>query len=172
MLIPFIGYAVGRRLIGYVDCENERLTDLLNRSESLVIRDAFVENFADDTIVNLGDGEIDRSILYAVEATGGRGEGARRIHTVRHRMQVQLGPYSALGLLHALPGQGGAMAHPATRGPMIPLSDATLGYEHHGVLSMRDVGTLIVNRDLVDWVRASDDEAMAFPGVPALTDRS
>src|ERR1035437_9731906 len=81
VLIPFIGYAVGRRLIGYVDCENERLTDLLNRSESLVIPDAFVETFAAETIVNLGDGEIDRSILYAVDATGGRGEGARRIHT-------------------------------------------------------------------------------------------
>jgi len=171
VLLPFIGYAVGRRLIGYVDRENERLTDLLNRSESIVIRDAFVENFADETIVNLGDGEVDRSILYAVEATGGRGEGARRIHTVRHRMQVQLGPYSALGLLHALPGQM-PLPHLRSAGPMIPLSDATLGYESRGLLTMRDVGTLIVNRDLVDWVRASEDEAVAFPGVPVLTDRS
>jgi hypothetical protein len=171
VLIPFIGYAVGRRLIGYVECENERLTDLLNRSESIILREAFVENFADETIVNLGDGEVDRSILYAVEATGGRGEGARRIHTVRHRMQVQLGPYSALGLLHAAPGQM-PLPRLATRSPMIPLSDATLGYENRGQLVMRDVGTLIVNRDLVDWVRASEDEATAFPGVPVLTDRS
>ena len=170
MLIPFIGYAVGRRLIGYVECENERLTDLLNRSESIIIRDAFVENFADETIVNLGDGEVDRSILYAVEATGGRGEGARRIHTVRHRMQVQLGRYTALGLLHASPGQM-PLPHLASRSPMIPLSDATLGYETRGLLVMRDAGTLIVNRDLVDWVRASEDEATAFPGVPVLTDR-
>jgi hypothetical protein len=54
---------------------------------------------------------------------------------------------------------------------MIPLSDATLGYESRGLMAMRDVGTLIVNRDLVDWVRASDDDAGAFPGVPVLTDR-
>ena len=47
MLIPFIGYALGRRLIGHVECENERLTDLLNRSESIVLRNAFVENFED-----------------------------------------------------------------------------------------------------------------------------
>jgi hypothetical protein len=170
VLVPFIGYAVGRRLIGYVECENERLTDLLNRSDSIVIRDSFVENFADETIVNLGDGEVDRSILYAVEAANSRGEGARRIHTVRHRMQVQLGPYMALGLLHALPGQTGP-SQAASRGPMIPLSDATLGYESRGLMAMRDVGTLIVNRDLVDWVRASDDDAGAFPGVPVLTDR-
>ena len=65
----------------------------------------YVESFDDDTVVNLGDGEVDRSILYAVEASGARGEATRRIHTVRHRLQVQLGPYSALGLLHAPPGQ-------------------------------------------------------------------
>ncbi len=105
MLIPFIGYALGRRFIGYVECSGERLTDLLNRTESVVIREAFVESFEDDTVVNLGDGEVDRSILYAVETSGARGEETRRISTVRHRLQVQIGPYSALGLLHAAPGQ-------------------------------------------------------------------
>ena len=30
MLVPFIGYALGRRFIGYVECEGERLTDMLN----------------------------------------------------------------------------------------------------------------------------------------------
>jgi hypothetical protein len=131
VLIPFIGYALGRRFIGYVECEGERLTDLLNRSESVVLREAFVESFEDDTVINLGDGEVDRSILYAVEATDSRGEGTRRIHTIRHRMQVQLRPYSALGLLHSLPGQM-PLPHLHSRGPMIPLSDATIGFVNHG----------------------------------------
>lgn len=170
MLIPFIGYALGRRFIGYVECDGGRLTDLLNHTEWVVVREAFVESFDDETVVNLGDGEVDRSILYAVETSGNRGEGTRRIHTVRHRLQVQLGPYSALGLLHALPGQ---MPEPYlhARGPMIPLSHATLGFASRGALTLRDVGTLIVNRDLLDWVRANADEAAAFPGVPVVTDR-
>jgi hypothetical protein len=169
VLIPFIGYALNRRFIGYVECEGERLTDMLNRSDSFVIRESFVENYDDGTVTNLGDGEIDRSILFAVEASGNRGDNSRRIHTVRHRMQIQLGPYMALGLLHAVPGQ---MPLPglSSRGPMIPLSDATIGYATRGSLSMRDAGTLIVNRDMLDWVRASEDEAAAFPGVPVLTD--
>ncbi len=171
MLIPLIGYALGRRLIGYVECEGERLTDLLNRSESVVIREAFVESFEDGTVTNLGDGEVDRSILYAVETGGGRGEGAQRIYTVRYRLQVQLGPYTALGLLHAAPGQM-PLPYLHSRGPMIPLSDSTLAYASHGAMSLRDVGTLIVNRDLLDWVRASEDDATAFPGVPVLTDRA
>ena len=171
MLIPFIGYALGRRFIGYVECQGERLTDLLNRAESVVIHEAFVESYGDDTVVNLGDGEVDRSILYAVETSGGRGEGARRIQTIRHRLQVQLGPYSALGLLHATPGQM-PLPYLTSRGPMIPLSDVTLGFTCRGSLMLRDVGTLIVNRDHVDWVRAGDDEAAAFPGVPVVHDRA
>jgi hypothetical protein len=171
VLIPFIGYALSRRFIGYVECEGGRLSDLLNRLDSVVIREAFVESFEDDTVTNLGDGEVERSILYAVEASGDRGEGARRIHTVRHRLQVQLGPYTALGLLHALPGQM-PLPHLHSRGPMIPLSDATLGFTSRGTMNLRDVGTLIINRDLLDWVRASEDDATAFPGVPVLTDRA
>ena len=171
MLIPFIGYALGRRFIGYVECAGERLTDLLNRTESVVIHEAYVESFDDDTVVNLGDGEVDRSILYAVETSGPRGEGALRITTVRHRMQVQIGPYSALGLLHAAPGQM-PLPHLTAGGPMVPLSDATLGFAARGALTLRDVGTLIVNRDLVDWVRASDDEAGAFPGVRVVANRA
>ena len=171
MLIPFVGYSQGRRFIGYVECEGERLTDLLNRAESIVVRETFVENFDDDTVTNLGDGEVDRSILYAVEASGGRGEAPRRIHTIRHRLQVQLGPYSALGLLHSLPGQM-PLPYLHARGPMIPLSDATIGFASRGAMQLRDVGTLIVNRDMLDWVRASEDEALAFPGVPVVTDRA
>jgi hypothetical protein len=169
VLVPFIGYALGRRLIGYVECGSERLTDLLNRTESVVLREAYVETFDDETVVNLGDGEVERSILYAVETSGGRGEGTRRIQTVHHRLQVQIGPYSALGLLHATPGQM-PLPYLTANGPMIPLSDATLGFAARGALTLRDVGTLIVNRDLIDWVRASDDEAAAFPGVRVVTD--
>jgi hypothetical protein len=171
VLIPFIGYALGRRYIGYVECAGERLTDLLNHTESVVIREAFVESFEDDTVMNLGDGEVDRSLLYAVETSSARGEETRRVSTVRHRLQVKIGPYSALGLLHAAPGQM-PLPYLTSRGPMIPLSDATLGFAARGALTLRDVGTLIVNRDLLDWVRATEEQAGAFPGVPVVTDRA
>lgn len=169
MLVPFVGYALGRRFIGYVECDGGRLTDTMNRSDSILVREAFVESFEDETVANLGDGEIDRSTIYAVEAAGGRGDGARRIHTVRQRLQVQLGPYAALGLLHSVPGQIPLPIH--ERGPMIPLTDVTLGFTKRGALMLRDVGALIVNRELLDWVRAGETDALAFPGVPVLTDR-
>ncbi|HEX7491530.1 MAG TPA: hypothetical protein VF337_07480 [Candidatus Limnocylindrales bacterium] len=171
MLVPFVGYAMGRRFIGYVESAGERLTDLLNSSASILVRETFVEDFADDTVTNLGDGEVERSLLYAVEAGGTRGRLARRVQTDRHRLQVQLGPYTALGLIHARPGRL-PLAELKSRGPMIPLSDATIGFAGRGALQLRDVGTLVINRDMVDWVRASEEEALAFPGVPVLTDRA
>ena len=169
MLVPFVGYSLGRRLVGYVECDGGRLTDMLNRTESIVLREAFVESFEDDTVVNLGDGEVERSSLYAVEASGGSSEATRRLNTTSHRLRVQLGPYSALGQLHAQPGQM-LLPYLHAGGPMIPLSDATISFAGRGTLQLRDVGTLIVNRDKLDWVRANDDEASAFPGVPVLTD--
>jgi hypothetical protein len=171
VLVPFIGYSTGRRFIGYVECMGEQMADLLNRSESLVIREAFVESFDDDTITNLGDGELARSDLYAVETNVDRGARPRHAPGPRQRLQIQLGPYTALGVLQDGSGQ---MQLPWAHGdgPMLPLSDATLGYWTHGQTKLRDVGTLIVNRDLLDWVRASEGDARAFPGVPVLTDRT
>ena len=170
MLVPFIGYASDRRFIGYVECEAEKLPEGLGRRRSIEIHDAFVESFDDDTVTNLGDGEVDRSILYAIELGGDRGDAAGR-RGARQRLQIQLGPYSALGQLHGQP-----VVAPSTtllsNGPMVQLADATLAFVNRGQLVMRDVGMLIVNRDLIDWVRASEDEALAFPGVTVLTDRA
>ncbi len=170
MLVPFIAYALNRRFIGYLECEGEKIVDVLNRSETILVRDAFVENFEDDTVINLGDGVIDRAVVYAVESNGTSGANGRTIHTVRHRLQVQMGPYVALGLLHDANGQQ-PLPYLGSRGPMTPLTDATLGFNCRGQLTLRDVGSLVVNRELVDWVRAAEDEAHAFPGVPVLTDR-
>jgi hypothetical protein len=171
VLRPFIGYALGRRFIGHVECRGERLADVLNRADSIAIRDAFVESYDDDTVVNLGDGQVERAILYAVETTADRDDGPHKGRTVRHRLQVQLGPYSALGLLHAGPGQL-PLPYLTSHGPMIPLTEATLGFACRGTLVLRDVGTLIVNRSLMDWVRAGDDEAAFFPGVPVVHDHA
>ena len=171
MLTPFIGYSIGRRFIGHVDCGGDRLAELLNGGNSLIVRDAFVETFDEDTITHLGDVTVDRSTLYAVEARGRRGEEVDGIHAERRRIHVSLGPYAALGLLPEAPDQ---MVLPLfdPNGPMIRLSDATLGYTSGGVPRLRDVNSLLVNRDLMDWVRACEDDAPAFTGVPVVTDRS
>lgn len=169
MLVPFIGYAEDRRYMGYVECGTDRMTDFLVRSEILHVTDAYVETFADERLVSLGEVEVARDELFAVEAAGPRGEDQRRVHTVRHRLQVQLGPYTVLGHLHALPGVQ-PLPNLSRRASMVPLSEATIAYVSAGELHMRDVSTLVINRTLADWVRANEAQAAAFPGVPVLTE--
>jgi hypothetical protein len=167
---PFIGYSIGRRYMGHVDRGGERLADLFNGGGSVVIRDAFVENYDDDTVVHIGDVTLDRSILYAVELGGG-GAGAGRTTSGRRRIHVRLGPYSALGLV---PGSAEQTTLPMfdSNGPMVRLTQATIGYTCAGAPHLRDVAALLVNRDLMDWVRAGEEDAGAFEGVPFVADRT
>ena len=171
MLTPFVGYSYGRRYVGQVDCGGDRLAQLINDDGSVMVHDAYVESFDDDTISHLGDVTLDRAILYAIELDCRREEQARRAGSERRRIHVRLGPYSALGLL---PETAGQLPLPlfGSGGPMIRLSNATIGYTGAGVPQLRDVGSLIVNRELTDWVRACEDDASAFNGVPVVTDRT
>jgi hypothetical protein len=171
VLTPFIGYSTGRRYIGHVDCGGDRLVDLFNGGGSVVIRDAFVESFDEDTLSHLGDVPVDRSMLYAIEVDCRRADEPRPIHADRRRIHVRLGPYSALGLL---PETSDQLALPLfdPDGPMIRLSDATIGYAGAGIPHLRDVGSLVVNCELMDWVRAGEEDAPAFVGVPVVTDGS
>ena len=78
------------------------------------------------------------------------------------RLQLSVGPYLVLGRIHLLPGQD-PMQNVLQRDPMIPLTDATIAYTVAGTVVARDITTIIVNRHLVEWITATDDEASIFP---------
>jgi len=52
------------------------------------------------------------------------------------------------------------------REPMIPLTNATIAYEVAGAIVARDIGAIIVNRLLVDWISPTADATSLFPDVP------
>jgi len=165
MGVEFIAYAGDCRVSGATTLgEGERLTDLLNRESTIVIEGARLTSHADGHTVEVGEIALEREDLFAIEALGSRGEPARRIHTVRHRMEVRLGPYTVLGQLHTMPG-GRPLVAIGQRLPMIPLTNATIAFNTDGGVEAMDVETLIINRSLADWVRANADELPAFAGV-------
>jgi hypothetical protein len=49
---------------------------------------------------------------------------------------------------------------------MIPFTNATIAYEVAGSIVARDIGTVIVNRLLVDWISPTTEAASLFPDVP------
>ncbi len=144
----------------------ERLTDVLNREAVLLVADADLVSHADGHVVHLAEIALDRDELFAIEAVGPRGLEQRRVHTVRHRLEVSLGPYTVLGQLHTFPG-GRPLVAVSRRAPMVPLTDATIAFSGHRGVQIRDVATLIINRDRARWVRPEEADLSAFDALPA-----
>jgi hypothetical protein len=167
MRVEFIAYAGDCRVSGATTlADGERLTDLLNRDLTIVVEGARLTSHADGHAVEVGQITLDRDDLFAIEALDPRGEPARRLHTVRHRLEVRLGPYTVLGQMHTRPG-GRPLVAIAQRSPMVPLTSATIAFNTGDGIEAVDVETMIVNRSLAEWVRAdTGDDLPALLGVP------
>lgn len=166
MLIEFTAFAGDCLVRGTLAVpDGERLTDFVNRQADFTVTDAQLVSFADGHLLALAEVCLSSDDLLAIEAGEPRGETARRVHTVRHRLELKAGPYTILGQLHTPPGSP-PLSSIGRRLPMVPLTNATIAYNDANGLHAQDVTTLIVNRDHVDWIRADADDLPAFAGVP------
>lgn len=163
-----MAYAGDCRVAGHLELTGERLTDMLNDEPTVSLRDVLLESLEDGRLLEMAEMELHREELFAVEALGPRGQASRRLRTRPHRMQISLGPYIVLGQLHIFPGAD-PMNSMLRRGPMVPLTNATVAYSIGGQTIMRDVATLIVNRELADWINPTAQEHLIFPDTPILT---
>ena len=171
MLIEFTAYAGDCLVRGSLSVpDGERLSDFVNGQPEFTITNAELVSYADGHTVTLDEVRLVRDDLFAIEAREPRGETARRIHTVRHRLELQAGPYTVLGQLHTMPGSP-PLSSIGRRPTMIPLTNATIAYNDANGLHARDITTLIVNRELMDWVRADANDLPAFAGVPVAASR-
>jgi hypothetical protein len=156
-LVRFIAYGRHHRIYGWIRLQADRLTDLLNAHQELRLADVEVESLEDGVTRSADEVLVRRAELVAVQAAGPRGDEARRRTTRSHPIAVQAGSYLIGGHLHAVPGDDPiASAH--DRPPMFPLTDAWIEYWSDGERMLQSVGTIIVNRDQSDWIRAVTDE--------------
>jgi hypothetical protein len=165
--IEFVGFAGDCVVTGRVLLFADRLSDMLNHDEEFHVRDVLLDSLDDGHQVEIPEITVARSELFAVIGTGPRGIMERRQRTRPYRMQVSLGPYLVLGQLHTFPGAD-PLASVLRRSPMVPLTNATIAYTRAGEVCARDAATLVVNRELAEWIRPTRDEAIAFPDVPIL----
>jgi hypothetical protein len=166
MLSHVIAYAGDCRIEGMIAvAEDERFSDALNQHEQFFLTGVRLVSHVDGHVLELDELRLERSDIFAIEALGGRGPESRRIHTVRHRLEVRLGPYTVLGQVHTRPG-GEPLVSIGRRPPMIPLTNATIAFNDATGLEAHDVETLIVNRGLCDWVRPDEGDMRVFEGVP------
>lgn len=160
--IEFVGFAGDCTISGKLTMFGERLTDFLNGQERFRVHHLQCQSLVDGHSVPLDSLSVARDDLLAVVATGPRGSEKQRVHLKVNRLQVSIGPYLILGQAHVEPGVD-PLASVLQREPMIPLTNATIAYEAAGAFVVRDVGTIIVNRLLVDWISPTTDAATLFP---------
>ena len=160
-LVQFVAYAEQRRIFGWVRLQADRLTDLLNAHDELVLADVELEGLADGITRAENEVVVRCRDLIAVHASGPRGTEARRRRTRTQPIAVQSGSFLIGGLLHAPVGVN-PMVDFYQRPPLVPLTDAWIEFWSGGRRRL-DLwtGTLIVNRDQAEVVRPVTENDLA-----------
>lgn len=161
-LVDFVAYADDCTLSGQIRLGTERLTDMLNGHERWDLVDVMAESFDGTSLVESREVTVERQDILVVHATGPRGSNERRYRTNLHPVAVEAGPLRVLGYLHARPGLDPlAVLHRSQ--PMVPLTEASIEWDHHGLRERRRVGTVVLNRDRVDLIERIADHEIALP---------
>ncbi|NJD29068.1 MAG: hypothetical protein FIA92_12335 [Chloroflexi bacterium] len=159
--VDFVAYSTSERLSGRVRLDASRLTDMLNTHDEFVLVDALAERLPEGGSMVVPEILVGRHELAVVHAGGPRGDRARRIPTERHGLVMRSGRYLIVGRLHSSAGQD-PLAALRTRDPMVPLTDAAILYRAGHDVIREPAGTVVVNRDLVDWVREGELDARSW----------
>lgn len=159
-LVRFIAYGAHQRVFGWVHLRADRLTDLLNAHEDLVLINVELETLLNGVTGTVDEVHIRREDLIAVQAPEPRGAETARRSTETHPIAIQAGNYLIGGCLHVAPGDD-PIASAWDRPPMIPLTDAWIEYWTDGKRQRHWIGTVVVNRDRTDWIRVISEADLA-----------
>lgn len=146
-------YAADCRVHGQVELTDSRLSDQLNGSVELLVRDVRIEDLGDGHVVVMPEITVGHEELCAVVASGPRGDEARRLTTKTSHVEVDIGPYRIVGWVHS-PRGGDPFGSVLRRGAWVPLTDVSVSYLRSGEEVRDRVPTLLVNRHLMRTFRA------------------
>jgi hypothetical protein len=156
--VEFVAYAEDCILSGHVRLTADRLSDLVNDHDELELVDVLVSDLTGSEGIEVHQLLIRRDEILVLHATGPRGRADRRQRTRQHPIVVKLGPYVVRGYVHAIPGSD-PIAGLRRRRPIVALTDAVVEYAIGREPIRRRVSTVLVNRELADWIVEGDDES-------------
>ncbi len=156
-LVRFAAYASHHRISGWVRLHADRLTDLLNAHDGLVLTDVDIEDLDEGTRHRSDRIQVATRELVAVHAAGPRGDEALRHRTRAHALAIRTGSYLIAGHLHVDPGVD-PLESLRLRPAMVPLTDAWLEYWTDGAARRHGIGTIVVNRDAADFIDLVTDD--------------
>src|SRR5437773_1293563 len=126
---------------------------MLNDHDEYLLVEALAERLPKGGSLVVSEILVRRGELPLVHAFGPRGDRTQRIPTQRHRIVLRSGRYLVSGRLHSGHGED-PLASLRARHPMVPLTYASIEFRRGGEIVREPSGTIVVNRELVDWVRA------------------
>lgn len=161
-VVAFAAFADDCRIIGSVELTTERLSDLLNCEDQLVLRDVRVDGLVDGSVHELAELIVGRDEIHAVVASGPGGHPARRLRTQTTHVEVELGPYHVEGDLHGTPASN-PLRTVLRRAAWVALTDATITYQSGGLPVSEAIDTLLLNRAMATSFRALRTTYVAPP---------
>ncbi|MDO8484490.1 MAG: hypothetical protein Q7S35_06050 [Candidatus Limnocylindrales bacterium] len=163
--VAFVAYGEDCILSGRTILDADRLTDMLNAHDEYGLVGVTVERFDGGEPLEVAEIVVPRDEIFLVDASGPRGDAARRHRTMPQHLAVKMGPYRVRGYFHALPGADPVVAL-RRRKAMVPLTNARIEYTIRGQRRETRVDTVIVNREQIDWVEAVMPTQIEFPEGP------
>ena len=165
--VEFVAYAEDGRLSGRIRLDAARLSDMLNEHDEFQLIGVLAERLPEGGAMVVPELLVGRDELILVHAIGPRGDRAQWRRTTTHALELQAGPYMVSGDVHAPHGVD-PLVNFRRRQPMVPLTDATIEYRTAGGPVREFAGTIVVNRDQLDWVKEVEDGSRAFE-LPGMT---
>jgi len=157
-IVEFLAYGDDCLMVGRLRLHGDRLTDQLNEHDEYEIVDLVAERLSDGHAAESPTLLVARHELLLVQAAGPRGDPERRHRTRAYPVAVQVGPYRVRGQLHAMPGvDPEVVIH--RRAPMVPLTEAWIERQVGTEWDEHRIGTVVLNRDRMDWVVATWDDS-------------
>jgi hypothetical protein len=170
MPVELIAFTADYRIQGQIPLADDRLSDMLNSVPRVIIRGALVDDLVNGGPRQTADLTLAVGSIVAALASGRRGVEARRRRTVVHRARVGLTRFVVSGHLHVPVGADGRIvsSDPAVvlagRDLLVPLTAASITYDHGDDPASEAAETILVNRSQARWIDL-DDEADGDDGL-------
>ena len=160
-LTVFAGDSVA---FGRLSLTADRVTDLMNDSTEFEFVDTYLQSLDDSHGLLVRTVVVAREEILAVAVAGPRGDPTRRIRTRPIPVELRVGRYDVSGNIHVIPGTDPIIGFRRRR-VMVPLTEATIEFDSPDGRKLSRFGTLLVNRDLTDWIAPATRSDVRPPSV-------
>jgi hypothetical protein len=157
-------YAGDSVAFGRLALTGDRVTDLMNDRTEFEFVDTFVQSLDDGHGLQVRTVFVSRDEIFAVAVAGPRGDPARRRRTRPIPVELRVGRYDVSGNIHIVPGTDPIIGFRRRR-VMVPFTEATIEFDSADGRRISRYGTILVNRDLTDWIGAATRSDVRPPEV-------